>query len=157
MLVLGAAILVALEALSPPAFAVPEELRRAGLVLVGAAFALLVTGTFATAAGPHSGGEDIRRFGNLVDAVHVHVGAAGAFGVGFLGLLAALVARSDRPRTELLLAAGVLAVLLAQVVVGEVQWHEQLPWGLVLVHVALATSVWTGMVALAVRLAPRRT
>src|SRR5204863_2354402 len=59
MLVLGGAILVALQALSPPGFAVPEELRRAGLVLVGAAFALVVTGTFATAAGPHSGGDKV--------------------------------------------------------------------------------------------------
>src|SRR5437763_2579081 len=50
MLVLGGAILVALEARSPPRFAVSEELRRAGLVLLGAAFALVVTGTFATAA-----------------------------------------------------------------------------------------------------------
>src|SRR5207248_2154707 len=63
MLVLGGAILVALEALSPPGFAASEELRRAGLVLVGAAFALVVTGTFATAAGPHSGGDKVARFG----------------------------------------------------------------------------------------------
>ena len=34
---------------------VPLELRRLGLVVVAAALALLVTGTLATAAGPHSG------------------------------------------------------------------------------------------------------
>ena len=36
--------------------------------------------------------------------------------------------------------------------VGEIQWREGLPWGLVLVHVTLATAVWVGVVALAVRL-----
>jgi cytochrome c oxidase assembly protein subunit 15 len=127
------------------------------LALLPATLVLVVTGTLVTAAGPHSGGTDIRRFGNLVDAVHVHVGAVAAFGVGFLGLLAALLARRERARVELVLAGAVLAVLLAQVAVGEIQWRERLPWGLVLAHVALATSVWMGMVALAVRLAPRRT
>jgi hypothetical protein len=33
--------------------------------------------------------------------------------------------------------------------VGEVQWRNQLPWWLVLIHVALATAVWAGVVALA--------
>ena len=134
-----------------------RELGWLAVALLPPTLVLVVSGTLVTAAGPHSGGEDIRRFGNLVDAVHVHVGAAGAFGVGFLGLLAALLVRRERAHTELWLAGGVLAVLLAQMAVGEIQWHEQLPWGLVLVHVALATSVWTGMVALAVQLAPRRT
>ena len=34
-------------------------------------------------------------------------------------------------------------------VVGEVQWRTHLPWGIVLVHVALATAVWAVTVALA--------
>jgi heme A synthase len=53
---------------------------------------------------------------------------------------------------ELLLAGGVLAALLAQMVIGDIQWRTHLPWGLVLVHVALATAVWAGVVALAARL-----
>ena len=76
ILVLGAAILVALEALAllhgRARLHVPEEVRRAGLVLVGAAFALIVTGTFATAAGPHSGGERVARFGRLNALLPVH-------------------------------------------------------------------------------------
>ena len=41
-----------------------------------AAFALIVSGTFSTAAGPHAGGPDIRRMGNLLDATYVHVRVA---------------------------------------------------------------------------------
>ena len=123
------------------------------LAAVPSALVLVVTGTLVTAAGPHSGGEEIARFGNVLDAVHVHIGATAVFGVTFLVLVAALAAWRLRP--ELALAGGVLALLLAQMVIGEVQWRNGLPWGLVLVHVALATLVWTGVVAIAVRLVLR--
>jgi hypothetical protein len=33
--------------------------------------------------------------------------------------------------------------------VGEFQWRNQLPWWLVLVHVVLATAVWTGLSTIA--------
>jgi heme a synthase len=122
------------------------------LALVPSALALVVTGTLVTAAGPHSGGEDIKRYGLLPDALHMHVGATAVFGIAYLGLVAALLWERGRARTELLLAGGILAVLLAQMTVGDVQWRTQLPWGLVLVHVALATGLWSGIVALAARL-----
>ena len=41
-------------------------------------------------------------------------------------------------------------------VVGEIQWREALPWGLVLLHVTLATAVWVAVVALAARIVLRR-
>lgn len=119
------------------------------LVLVPSALALVVTGTLVTAAGPHSGGEKIRRFGLLPDALHLHVGAAAVFGIVYLGVVASLYFSRPRPRTELFLAGGVLAALLAQMAIGDIQWRTHLPWGLVLVHVALATAVWAGVVALA--------
>jgi hypothetical protein len=40
--------------------------------------------------------------------------------------------------------------------VGEIQWREALPWGLVLLHVTAATAVWTLLVALAARIVLRR-
>jgi heme A synthase len=43
----------------------------------------------------------------------------------------------------------VFAVLLVQMGLGELQWRTHLPWGLVLVHVFLAATVWVGTVALA--------
>ena len=125
------------------------------LALVPAAAALVVSGTLVTAAGPHSGGEEIVRFGNLVEAVHIHIGATAIFGIAFLGLLAVLVAERRRARVELRLAGIALALLLAQMVIGEIQWREALPWGLVLLHVTLATAVWVVVVALAARIVLR--
>ena len=150
MLVLGAAILVALEAISPPRQVVPEELRRAAPVLVGAAFALLVTGTFATAAGPHSGGgKHVDRFASLKPTVFAHAAVVGVFLAALLFSLGYLAAK--RERSPRLFAGGilVLALLLLQMGVGELQWRTHLPWGVVLVHVLLAATVWAGTVALA--------
>jgi cytochrome c oxidase assembly protein subunit 15 len=126
------------------------------LALIPAAAALVVSGTLVTAAGPHSGGEEIVRFGNLVEAVHIHIGATAVFGIVFLGLLAILVAERRSARMELRLAVIVLVLLLTQMVVGEIQWREALPWGLVLLHVTLATSVWVVVVALAARVVLRQ-
>jgi heme a synthase len=120
--------------------------------LVPSALVLVVTGALVTAAGPHSGGEEIRRIGNLDEALHVHIGATAVFGVTFLALVIALLMSGDRFRVELFLATGILVVLVAQMVIGEIQWRTELPWGVVLVHVALATAVWAGVVALAARL-----
>jgi heme a synthase len=125
------------------------------LALVPAAGALVVSGTLVTAAGPHSGGEEIPRFGNLLNAVHIHIGATAVFGVLFSGMLALLVVERSRARVELRLAGAALGLLLAQMVVGEVQWREALPWWLVLIHVTLATAVWVVVMALASRIVLR--
>jgi len=126
------------------------------LALVPAAAALVVSGTLVTAAGPHSGGEEIIRFGNLVEAVHIHIGATAVFGILFLGLLGLLLAERPRARVELRLAGAALALLLVQMAVGEIQWREALPWGLVLMHVTLATAVWVVVAWLALRIVLRR-
>jgi cytochrome c oxidase assembly protein subunit 15 len=129
--------------------------RRLALALVPVALVVVVTGAFATAAGPHSGGAEIERLGVLVDSVYVHVRATAAFGIGFLVLVAALWWSRSVARTELKLALGVLGLILIQMAVGEIQWRNALPWGLVLVHVALATAVWAGIVAIAAQLLAR--
>ena len=126
------------------------------LALVPAAATLVVSGTLVTAAGPHSGGEEIVRFGNLVEAVHIHIGATAVFGIAFLGLLGLLIVERRRASVELVLAGIVLVLLLTQMAVGEIQWREALPWGLVLLHVMLATAIWVVVVALAVRIVLRR-
>lgn len=152
----GLAVLVALGALvfsrGRPAGAVARWLPWLGAALVPLAFLLLVTGALVTAAGPHSGGADIERLGNVVDALYIHVRVTAAFGVGFLLLAAALFRERERLRPEQTLAAGVFGLLVLQMAVGEIQWRTQLPWWLVLAHVALATGVWAGIVAVAARL-----
>ncbi|MEX0817692.1 MAG: COX15/CtaA family protein [Gaiellales bacterium] len=154
LVAIAVAVLVVLGALGLSDGERPAPAATAlALAAVPSALVLVVTGALVTAAGPHSGGEEIARFGNVLDAVHVHIGATAVFGVTFLGLVVALAA--GRLRTELALAGGVLALLMAQMAIGEVQWRNGLPWGLVLVHVGLATLVWTGVVALAGRLVLR--
>ena len=117
--------------------------------LVPLALALVISGAFVTAAGPHSGGSDIRRLGDLLDAVYVHVRVTAVFGVAFLALVIALWRARETARTELTVAGVTLGLLLAQMAVGETQWRNHLPWWLVLIHVVLATGVWTGIVAIA--------
>jgi heme A synthase len=41
-----------------------------------------------------------------------------------------------------LVAYLLLALAATQAVVGELQWRNELPWWLVLVHVALAAAIW---------------
>jgi cytochrome c oxidase assembly protein subunit 15 len=159
LLALGLAVLVVLGA-RDFARTPPTESRLASgwlaLALVPSALALVVSGTLVTAAGPHSGGEDILRFGNLIEAVHIHIGATAVFGVTFLALVGMLLLERRRARAELLLAAAILALLLVQMVIGEVQWRKGLPWGLVLAHVTLATAVWGAVVTLAGRIVLRK-
>jgi cytochrome c oxidase assembly protein subunit 15 len=124
------------------------------LALVPLALVLVVTGAFSTASGPHSGGADIRRIWNLEDAVYVHVRATAIFGLGFLVVLVTVLRSHARVATAV--GGATLAVLLAQMAVGEAQWRNQLPWWLVLVHVTLATLVWGLVVTLAAVLPRRR-
>ena len=158
LLALAVAVVVVLGAHDLARSAVREEPLGSAwlaLALVPATAALVVSGTLVTAAGPHSGGEEIVRFGNLIEAVHIHIGATAVFGVVFLALLGLLIAERRRAPVELSLAGAALALLLAQMAVGEIQWREALPWGLVLLHVTLATAVWVTIVALASRLVLR--
>ncbi len=131
---------------------VPLELRRLGLAFVGAGFVLIVSGSLATAAGPHSGGgaaDKIDRLGRLEPIVYVHGAFVGLFLITFLFSLGYLAARRDRSPRLFALGAVVFGLLLAQMGLGEIQWRTHLPWGLVLTHVFLATTVWVGTVALA--------
>lgn len=129
---------------------VPVELRRLGIALAALALGLLISGAFATAAGPHSGGgtEHVGRFARLEPVVFVHAGIVAVFGCSFLFVLGYLFARRERSPRLFIGAVAVLAVLLAQVGLGELQYRLQLPWYLVLVHVAVAATAWLGVVAL---------
>lgn len=130
--------------------ALPPLARWVGVLLAAACLALVVTGTFVTASGPHSGGEEIRRLGVLLDAVYIHVRSTAVYGICLL-VLGWFVVR-ERVRAPGLVRAslGLLALLGIQMAVGEIQYRNHLPWGLVLVHVGLAAAVWSATVALVV-------
>jgi heme a synthase len=151
---LAGAVVIAVEAFvlrdgrAPPI--VPAEIRRLAVVFTAAGFALVVSGTFATAAGPHSGGgEHIDRFGSLEPTVYAHGAFVGAFLLSFLFTIGYLAAYRDRSPRLFAIGMAVLGLLLVQMAVGEIQWRTELPWELVLLHVALAAGVWAGTVALA--------
>ena len=153
---LGAATVLALEVRAVQVGRVeplvPLELRRLGLAFTAACFVLIISGSFATAAGPHSGGgkaDEIDRLGRLEPFVYLHGAVVGVFLCTFLFSLGYLFARRARSPRLFLFAGGVFLALLAQMGLGELQWRTHLPWGLVLVHVFLAATVWIGTVALA--------
>ena len=155
LVVVGLAVLVAVEAWShhrglaeSPA---PGLIRAVAALGVVACTVMVVTGAVATASGPHPGdASDVERLGlGISDTVYVHVRATAVFGIGVL-LAAGWLLRARHSVPGIVRLAGVLlAALVAQMVVGEVQYRNALPWGLVLVHVALAAAVWALTVAVA--------
>ena len=154
MLLVAGAVVLVLEArgLQRGHFAplVPRELQLLGLAFAGACLALLVSGTFATAAGPHSGGgaEHVDRFGTLNRSVYVHAGFVAVFACTFVFTLGYLMAQRRRSPRLFAFGLATLALLLLQMGLGDLQWRTHLPWGLVLTHVLLSATVWASVVAL---------
>jgi len=153
---LGLAAIVVLEAwslvggLARPAG--PRWLRHVVIWAgIPACMALVVTGAVATASGPHPGAdEDVKRLGlGIRDTVYVHVRVAAVFGIGALALGWFLWRLRERYPGLLRVWGILLAALVAQAILGEVQYRNALPWGLVLVHVFLAATIWTFSLALA--------
>jgi cytochrome c oxidase assembly protein subunit 15 len=129
---------------------VPRELRLAAVAAAAGCLVLLVTGTVATASGPHPGdSSDVHRLWRLEDAVFAHAVGTAVFGLSFVFMLGYLVSRRSSSPRLLAVALGVLGLVGVQITIGAVQYHSHLPWWLVLVHVATAASVWVGVVALA--------
>jgi len=129
---------------------VPRELRLLGVGVAVAGLALLVSGALATAAGPHSGGgtTQVHRLARFEPVLYAHAAVVAVFGCSFLFLLGYLAARRSRAPLLFAAALGVLAVLLVQVGLGELQYRLHLPWYLVLLHVGVAATAWAALVAL---------
>jgi heme a synthase len=154
LVVLGLGVFVALEAWGRPRRDVPRLVSWGSLVPLLALSVLVVSGTIVTGSGPHPGGQDVRRLGDFDTAIWWHVRATAVFGVTFLALLVWSWRRGGWTRRASL---AVLALLLGQMAVGEIQYRTQLPWWLVLVHVTLAASVWGAAVAFVASLWRART
>jgi hypothetical protein len=140
-------VLVALEAWDVRGESLPPRLRQLALLVGVSCAALVVTGTFATAAGRFPGSfddEPIQRLGSFHPTMWLHVRATAVFGISF-ALLAVWLAR--RRSRHLRLALPVLAVLAAQIVVGEFQYRIDMLWWIVLIHVTLAMTLWAATVA----------
>ncbi len=147
---LGASRLVRGGAAPLPAIA-----RLGGGALLGAVVVLAVSGTVSTAAGRFpgsSGTQVVPRLASFYPAVYWHVRAVAMFGIVFLALAGwAWLRRREHPWL-IRGCAGLLAILAAQMTVGEVQYrtYGDVPWWLVLMHVLTAALLvgWTvGVVA----------
>jgi len=158
LLVLGLGVLVLVEGsrlVRGGDGPLPALARAGGAVLLVAIGVLVFSGTLATAAGKYpgsSGDTRVHRLGSFQPSVALHVRAVAAFGIVFL-VLAAWAWRNRKRFPWLVRGCGVLlAILLAQMAVGEVQYrtYSDVPWWLVLVHVTVAAALfgWTvGVVA----------
>ena len=154
LVVVGLSVVVVFEAWSCStglgAPVAPRWLRLVAVVGVVACAAMVVTGAIATASGPHPGADqDVHRLGlGIRDTVYVHVRATAVFGIGLL-LVGWQLLRARREAPGVVrLALVLLGVLLTQMLVGEIQYRNALPWGLVLVHVTLAATIWAVTVGL---------
>jgi len=131
------------------------DARSAWLAALGALalITVLVSGVLTTSAGPHSGDPDvIERYGTLDTVAYWHVRAVILLGI--VGVIIAVVGRGRRSDRGLMLPAlWFIPLFIAQVVIGEVQWNLQLPWQVVVFHVAVAGLVWGVGVAALWRLA----
>src|SRR6478609_7791283 len=154
VVVLTLGVALAVEVSARPSVRVPLYVRRGSLLVAGAAFVLIVSGTLATAAGPHPGSTVVRRLWSFEPAVYWHVRATAVFGLSFALLLTWLVRhRAPQVRGALVL----LGLLAVQMTIGEVQYRTHLPWWLVLVHVTVAATVWAAMTSFVFSLwRPRR-
>jgi len=135
----------------------PGIARLDGLALVVAVTVLAVSGTASTAAGRFpgsSGTQVVPRLGSFYPAVYWHVRAVAAFGIVFLVLAAwAWMQRTTYPWL-VRGCAVLLAILAAQMVIGEVQYrtYGDVSWWLVLLHVATAATLVAWAVGLAARI-----
>jgi cytochrome c oxidase assembly protein subunit 15 len=151
LLVLGLGVVIAAPGAGA---ALGVTARRLALLLLAAVTFLVVTGTLATAAGkfPGSSGDKyVQRLGSFEPSVALHVKAVAAFGLVFLAV--AFWAWRQRARGLLRGCAGLLAILLGQMAVGESQYrmYGTIPWWVVLLHVTLGASLFAWTVGLAVR------
>ncbi len=134
---------------------VTSQTRRLAPVLVGSAFAVLALGTLVTGAGPHGGDTRADRLAiDIVAVARIHSIAVWLF----LALLVAVAYRLSR-ESHAAEPLGWMRWLLVAVVVqgagGYLQYALGIPPGLVIVHIAGATTVWCLTVLVALSFARR--
>lgn len=139
-----------------PTPVVPKPLRQLTVLTAVVLSATLVTGTLVTGAGPHAGDKSPERVVprleiEIVTLVHAHATLMVAYFALLVGLAAGLLAVGAPQRVMRRLAA-VIGLVLAQGLIGVVQYHTGVPAVLVALHVAgaavctAATAVlWASM------------
>jgi cytochrome c oxidase assembly protein subunit 15 len=145
---LTAALVLALRAGegTGPASGLGTGVRRLSTGLAVVVLLAVCAGTATTGTGPHAGGRHAVRLPvPLDDMARTHSGLVLAAGVLLLALLAVLY-RERAPQRVQERAQLLMAAMVAQGVIGYVQFFLHLPALLVGVHVFGATLVWSATV-----------
>ncbi len=126
----------------PVVFLTPRPVRALAWLLVGVTALVVTLGVIVTGTGPHSGDEAANRLGfdpRTMSWLHADVVLL------FLGLLIGLIVALslvNAPREARRRAWLLLAIALAQGVIGYTQYFTGLPEFLVIIHVLGALGVW---------------
>jgi heme a synthase len=129
------------ESDEPARPAVPAPLRALALLVAATSATVLVAGTVVTGSGPHAGDEDARRTGiDPATVSQVHADLV----VLLLGLVVAtwFAMRAVGATVAAVRVAWLTGIILAQGVVGVVQYVTGLPAAVVGLHMAGACAVW---------------
>lgn len=135
-----------------PVRTAPKPLRQLTLLSAVALSAILVTGTSVTGAGPHAGDKSIdqpvpRLQVEITTLVHLH----STLLIAYLSLLVALgfaLLAVRAPRAVRIRLGVLVAIVVAQGLVGTVQFLTGVPAALVAVHVAGAAACTAATAAL---------
>jgi cytochrome c oxidase assembly protein subunit 15 len=127
----------------PVTIVVRREIRLLARALVVVTAVVVVLGVIVTGSGPHSGDADVEaRFGLDPRTVSwLHADSVLLFLGLTVGLLVALRVTHAPVRAQRM-TAMLLAVALAQGIVGYAQYFSGLPWILVAIHMLGACLVW---------------
>jgi cytochrome c oxidase assembly protein subunit 15 len=154
MILVGNAVVLLVRAGQPDAgrrvaAVVPRTRRAVRWVVVWTALAL-VAGTVVTGTGPHAGDEDARRLDLAITTVTRVHGIVVWIAVGMMAMLLWRIRHLAHDRE--VLDAPVYAwctAAVAQGTIGYLQYWSGVPAGLVMLHVAGATTLWAVTVWLA--------
>lgn len=131
---------------------VPKPLRQLTFTGGLALAATLVTGSLVTGAGPHAGDKSPQRVVprlevEIVTLVHAHATLLVCYLSLLFGLGAGLLAVAA-PRPVLRRLAVLVGLVIAQGLIGEIQYHTGVPPALVALHVLGATACTAATAAL---------
>jgi heme a synthase len=121
---------------------VSERARRVARAMIGVLVVALLAGTATTGAGPHAGGPGAKRIPiPLDDMARTH--SSIVIVLGALTLLELwLLQREGAPASVMQRGQALLAVMVAQGLIGYTQFFTHEPALLVGIHVAGAVAVW---------------
>ncbi|MFI0408452.1 heme A synthase [Actinomadura sp. 3N508] len=125
----------------PRPLAGPRTRRLATALLVSCA-AVMVAGTVVTGTGPHAGDADARRYGfDITDVARIHSVLAWVT-TALVVLMVIVLHRTGAPAAARRRGHELAGLIVAQGVVGYVQYFLGVPEGLVLLHMLGSVLMW---------------